>query len=210
LILKHSVDYGPKRVRGERPKSVSIYTRHGDTGQTRLLSGEAVPKDNLRVKTYGALDELQSLLGMARAFCEAGDITAVLKEVQETLFIVSAELAVNKMESSMEKCIGPEDVVCLEEHIDRTVEAYGMPSGFVVSGAGTDSASAHVARAVCRRCERLIVTLLRREGGRDVLLSYMNRLGDLLFMLAWALEVRTIVKNVFMDTIRQAKGGGNP
>ena len=186
---------------------MNIYTRRGDTGQTRLFSGETVPKDDLRVKSYGAVDELQSLMGLARALCRVEDIAALLKEIQVNLFIVSAELAARGMEPQMKRWIGAEDVVSLEECIDRTAGAYGMPSGFVVSGAGADSAAVHLARAVCRRCERLIVTLHRQEGGRDVLLSYINRLGDLLFMLAWALEVRSIVKNALMDTLREQGGG---
>ena len=186
---------------------MTIYTRRGDTGQTRLLSGEAVPKDSLRVKAYGALDELQSLIGMARAFCEARDIAADLKEIQIKLFIVSTELAAGGRESQLKKRIEAEDLGRLEERIDRTVETYGMPSGFVVPGAGADSAAVHVARAVCRRCERLMVTLHRQEGGRPVLLSYTNRLGDLLFMLAWALEVRLAVKNALTEIIREQGGG---
>jgi ATP:cob(I)alamin adenosyltransferase len=186
---------------------VTIYTRRGDTGQTHLLGGEPVPKDNLRVKAYGALDELQSLIGMARAFCEARDIAAALKEIQMSLFIVSAELASDGKEPPLKNRIGAEDVVHLEARIDRMVETYGMPSGFVVPGAGADSATVHVSRAVCRRCERLMVALHRQEGGRDVLLSYANRLGDLLFMLAWSLEVRAAVKKALTETLR-AHGGG--
>lgn len=186
---------------------MGIYTRSGDTGQTHLWGGEAVPKDDLRVKTYGALDELQSLIGMARAFCEARDIVAVLKEIQMNLFTVRAELAAGGMEPQLKRRIGAEDVVHLEARIDRIVETYGMPSGFVVPGAGADSSTVHVARAVCRRCERLMVTLHRQEGGRNVLLSYANRLGDLLFMLAWSLEVRTAVKKALTETLR-AQGGG--
>jgi cob(I)alamin adenosyltransferase len=187
---------------------VTIYTRRGDSGMTRLFNGEAVPKDHLRVKTYGALDELQSLIGMARAFCEPGDVAAVLKEIQVNLFALSAELAGGK-ERHLKNRIDTEDVARLEERIDRTAEAYGMPSGFVVPGAGPDSAAVHVARAVCRRCERLIVTLFRQEGGREVLISYTNRLGDLLFMLAWALEVRAAVKNALKETLREQEGGSS-
>ena len=186
---------------------MTIYTRRGDSGQTRLFSGEAIAKDDTRVKTYGALDELQSLIGVARAFCGAKDIAAVMKEIQMDIFAASSELATTGAEQQLKRHIGGEDVVRLEDRIDRAVDAYGMPSGFVVPGAGADSAAVHVARTVCRRCERLMVTLFRQKGGRDVLLSYFNRLGDLLFMLAWALEVRSIVKNALAETIREQGGG---
>jgi cob(I)alamin adenosyltransferase len=185
---------------------VSIYTKRGDSGQTHLLSGEAVPKDHLRVKTYGALDELQSLIGMARAFCGPCAVASVLEEIQKDLFIASAELATGAAQKRLKRQIDAQDVARLEKHIDQIVKIYGMPSGFRIPGAGADSAAVHVARAVCRRCERLMVTLYRLEGGRDALLSYANRLGDLLFMIAWALEVRAAVKNALMDILNEQKG----
>lgn len=188
---------------------MTIYTRRGDNGQTRLLSGKVVFKDHLRVETYGALDELQALIGMARTFCGTGDVAATLKEIQIDLFAVSAELAADGREFQLKRRIAAEDVVRLEGCIDRMVEAYGLPPGFVVPGAGVDSAAVHVARSVCRRCERLMVTLLRREGGQDqdILLSYINRLGDLLFVLAWNLEVRMAVKNALTGILREQEGG---
>lgn len=186
---------------------MTIYSRRGDNGQTRLFSGEAISKDHTRVNTYGALDELQSLIGVARAFCGAKDVAAVMMEIQMDLFAVCSELATIGNEQQLKRVIGGEDVARIEKRIDRTVEAYGKPSGFVVPGAGADSASVHVARTVCRRCERLMVTLFRQKRGRDVLLSYFNRLGDLLFVLAWALEVRSIVKNALAETIHEQAGG---
>ncbi len=186
---------------------MTICSRRGDRGETRLFSGEAISKDHPRVMTYGTLDELQSLIGVARAFCGAKDVAAAMKEIQMDLFAVSSELATIGTEQQLKRYIDGEDVARLEERIDRTVEAYGMPSGFVVPGAGADSAAVHVARTVCRRCERLMVTLFRQKGGRDVLLSYINRLGDLLFMLAWSLEVRSVVKNALAEAIREQGGG---
>ena len=181
---------------------VTIYTRTGDSGQTRLLNGQVVLKDHLRVKTYGAVDELQSLLGMARVFCEAEDMAAILKKVQVDLFSIGAELACEGGEGSLKKHIGPQDVAYLEERIDQMVETYGMPSGFVVPGEGPGSGATHVARSVCRRCERLMVSFSREEGEIEVLLSYMNRLGDLLFMVAWALEVRFVAKNALLQVLQ--------
>ena len=174
---------------------MTIYKRDGDSGQTGLLSGERVPKDHLRVKTYGSLDELQSLIGMARSLCGPQDIARNLYAVQKDLSAISSELAAASAQDRLKRRIGKPDVERLESCIDRTVEIYGLPSGFVVPGQGQDSAAIHVSRAVCRRCERLMVTLHRKEGCRDVLLSYINRLGDMLFTLAWALEVRSVVPN---------------
>ena len=174
---------------------MTIYKRDGDTGQTGLLSGERVPKDHLRVKTYGTLDELQSLIGMARSLCESRDIARSLYAVQQDLSVISSELAADSAQDRLKRRIGKADVERLERCIDRTVKIYGLPPGFVVPGQGQDSAAMHMSRAVCRRCERLMVTLHRKEGCRDVLLSYMNRLGDMLFTLAWALEVQAVVEN---------------
>ena len=174
---------------------MTIYKRDGDSGQTGLLSGERVPKDHLRVKTYGSLDELQSLIGMARSLCRPQDIARDLYEVQKDLSAMSSELAAPSAQDRLKRRIGKPDVERLERCIDRTVEIYGLPSGFIVPGQGQDSAAIHVSRAVCRRCERLMVTLHRKEECRDVLLSYINRLGDMLFTLAWAVEVQSVVPN---------------
>lgn len=186
---------------------MTIYSKRGDSGQTRLFSGEAISKDHTRVKTYGAMDELQSQIGVARAFCGAKDVAAVLMEIQMDLFAICSELATIGTEQKLKRFIDGEDVARLENRIDRTAEIYGLPSGFVVPGVGADSAALHVARTVCRRCERLMVSLFRQEEGRVVLLSYFNRLGDLLFILAWALEVRCVVKNVLVETICERVGG---
>lgn len=186
---------------------MSIYTKRGDTGQTSLLNGESVYKDHRRVDTYGTLDELQSVIGLARALCPAEWIAAILKEIQMDFFVISAELAAPGRKEVINRRIEAEDVKRIEAHIDRIEQAYSVPSGFVVPGdGGADSAALHVSRTVCRRCERLIVALFRSEGGRDVLLSYINRLGDLLFMLGWALQVRLIVKKVLNESIQMREG----
>ena len=90
------------------------------------------------------------------------------------------------------------------------VGRYGLPESFVIPGAGTDSATAHVARAVCRRCERVIVALNGREPVSEYILAYINRLADMLFVLAWALEVRDVIRRVLTETLVAGKGGGRP
>ncbi|UCG13544.1 MAG: cob(I)yrinic acid a,c-diamide adenosyltransferase [Deltaproteobacteria bacterium] len=182
---------------------MKIYTRRGDKGQSGLLSGERVDKDDPRLKTFGALDELQSHLGMARALIRQESVRSILLGVQKDIFVASSELASTpKGLSRLENRIGKENIGKLEKWIDEFAELYGLPDRFVVPGRSADSAALHVARAVCRRCERLIVELNRREAGLyDELLAYYNRVGDLLFVLAWALEVKTVVTEVVRDLL---------
>jgi ATP:cob(I)alamin adenosyltransferase len=186
-----------------------IYTRRGDEGQSGLLSGERVAKDDLRLKTIGALDELQCHLGTARALTRQESVRSILFGLQKDILVASSELASTaKGLSQQQNRIGKEDTGRLEECIDEFAELYGLPGRFVLPGRSADSAALHVARAVCRRCERLIVTLNRQEAGLyDDLLTYFNRVSDLLFVLAWALEVRTIVTEVAREVIIVERGG---
>ena len=176
---------------------MSIYTRRGDKGQSSLLSGERVDKDDPRLKTFGALDELQSQLGVARALIQDEEVRAVIYSSQEDIMVASSELASTpETLLRLKNRLGRKDVEKLEARIDRFVDLCGLPNGFVVPGNSLDSAAVHVARAVCRRCERLIVMLNREADAYAELVVYFNRLSDLLFVLAWYLEVRAVVEVV--------------
>ena len=187
---------------------MKIYTRKGDQGQTRLLSGDAVEKDHPRVKAYGALDEFRSQLGFARSLIRVESISSRLNRIQDDIFVASSELASTpETLSGLKKRIVGEDVQRLENWIDEYTAAYGLPRGFVTPGNSSESAALHVARSVCRRCERLIVMLARQhDSGSKVLLTYLNRLSDLLFVLAWALEVRSVVSKVIEELIYRNSG----
>lgn len=185
-----------------------IYTRAGDKGNTQLLSGERVGKDHLRVKTYGALDELQSHLGLARALSESSAVAKEIAAVQGRLFTLSAELASSELSTaSVRNRIDQNDIQRTEKVIDDYTGRYGLPRGFVIPGRSADSAALHVARAVCRRCERLAVTLAGQTEIRHVVLSYLNRLADLFFILAWALEVRSVIAQAVRDTLAASREG---
>jgi ATP:cob(I)alamin adenosyltransferase len=177
-----------------------IYTRRGDQGQTRLLSGERVSKDNDRVQTYGALDELQAQLGMALSLIRHESFRSIICAIQEDIILAAAELA-SSPEAALQSArrIDQGDVVRLEDWIDECTELYSLPRRFVRPGRSADSAAVHVARAVCRRCERFIVMLNRHAGGYDDLLVYFNRLSDLLFVVAWCLEVNAVVEKVVCE-----------
>ena len=178
-------------------RAQTIYTRFGDQGETRLLSGETVAKDDLRVDTYGALDELQSHLGIARAFVCQETLGAMLSELQGELFVAGAKLA--STSSSMPQMKGRMtklDASALEAKIDGLVDSFGIPGSFVIPGTSPDSSALHVARSVCRRVERLIVRLNRQTHHYQDLIVYFNRLSDLLFVMAWSATVNAVIENV--------------
>jgi ATP:cob(I)alamin adenosyltransferase len=167
----------------------AIYTRRGDAGQTRLLSGEVVDKDDARVQTYGAVDELQAHIGLAVALTRNEPVGTRLRELQEDMVIVAGELASSGDDGGrLPRRIGREDAARLERWLDELTASHPLPQRFVRPGASPDSAAAHVARAVSRRCERLIVALHRQTEGLDDLIVYFNRLSDFLFVAAWCLE----------------------
>lgn len=189
---------------------MKIYTREGDRGKTRLLSGEKVEKDDFRVNAYGALDELQAHLGLARSSARIKSIALILYQIQNDIFVASTELAsTSKALPGLNKLISNKHVLRLERWIDDYTATYGLPDGFVVAGNSTDSAVVHIARAVCRRCERLIVVIHRQTvQGCNMLITYFNRLSDLLFVLAWALEVRAVICKIVQDIIGNGTGKG--
>ena len=177
-----------------------FYTRQGDGGQTRLLSGETLQKDDLRVNTYGALDELASHLGMARALIREFDFRDILYSIQKDVSTACSELASTPgAVSRLKRRLGREDVKKIENWIDGLVNRFGLPRNFRVAGESPDSAALHIARSVCRRGERRIVTLNRLKEVHANLLAYFNRLGDLLFIMAWAMELKAVTRKVIDD-----------
>ena len=184
---------------------MSIYTRGGDAGQTRLLSGELVDKDDARVQTYGAVDELQAHLGMVIALTRSARVRSLLEAVEEDIVAVCAELASSgEPGTHLSRRVGRDDAARLECSIDELTASYRLPDRFVRPGASPDSAAAHVARAVSRRCERLIVALDKRTGGLDDLVVYFNRLSDFLFVVAWSLEVDGVLDEIVSESVERA------
>lgn len=167
-----------------------IYTRTGDAGQTSLRWGERVAKDALRVEVYGTVDEANAFVGMALAHLHSGtadDLRGMLFRIQRELFDVGADLATPPNQEKGEKPkVGEELVNQLEANIDQLEASVDPLRSFILPG-GTQAASAlHVARAVVRRAERRLVTLMEREPADPVLLKYLNRLSDFLFVAARA------------------------
>jgi len=177
-----------------------IYTRTGDDGQTEVLGGRRVPKDAARPEACGALDELNAVLGLARAegVAEWADVDGLLKRVQGEIFQVGAELAALDPEARGLRTIGPEHIRALEEAIDRFEEVLKPLDRFLLPGGSRAAGLLHFARTVCRRAERRMATLARTatEPISPDVLAYLNRLGDLLFVLARLANARAGVADV--------------
>ena len=165
--------------------TVKIYTRTGDAGETGLFDGTRVSKADARVSTYGDVDELNAWLGLARVGLDAG-IAGMIEQIQRDLFALGARLAdpSHKIAGRVTKAaITPEDVSRLEGWVDQLEADLPPLRRFILPGGSQAGAALHVARTVCRRAERAMVALGDVEAE---LLVYMNRLSDLLFVMARA------------------------
>jgi cob(I)alamin adenosyltransferase len=165
---------------------MKIYTRTGDQGETGLFGGPRVRKDALRLEACGTVDELNSFLGAARAETLPEGIDGLLEGIQNELFEVGAELATIDPVAHGTRTIGAQAIRGLEDAIDQYQAQLPELKQFVLPGGSRAAALLHVARAVCRRAERRVVSLVRGEGVEKVsstLITYLNRLGDLLFVI---------------------------
>lgn len=168
--------------------TLKIYTKTGDDGQTALFGGGRVEKDHPRVEAYGDVDELNAFLGMARAVEMMPRIDEVLVPIQRDLFSIGALLATPdhaKMREQLQKArIDDDRIAELERAIDDCERELEPLRSFILPGGTPKSAALHVARTVCRRAERRVVALQRADPLPELVVIYMNRLSDLLFMLA--------------------------
>jgi cob(I)alamin adenosyltransferase len=164
---------------------VKIYTKTGDDGTTGLFGGERVKKASLRVEAYGTVDELNAAVGLARASQLEPATEEVLAHVQVDLFTLGAELAcVPGKESKLSmKLLGPADSERLERAIDSAVAELAPLKFFVLPGGTPQAAALHLARTICRRAERCVLALDDTPARGEVVI-YLNRLSDLLFVLA--------------------------
>lgn len=168
---------------------MKVYTRGGDRGETSLFGGRRVRKDDLRVEAYGAVDELNAALGVAGAAIDAPDLRQVLERLQRDLFNLGAELATPDVAERAARGKPPPrvrraDIEALEALIDRLDAELEPLRSFVLPGGAPAAAALHAARTVCRRAERESVRLAAVEALAPELLGYLNRLSDLLFVMA--------------------------
>lgn len=164
---------------------MKIYTTTGDGGETSLFGGRRVPKDALRIEACGTVDELNSALGVARAWKPAKYIDGTLGSLQNDLFVLGADLATPaEKRSAIVERIQQEHITQIERIID-TVEVLLKPlSSFILPGGSHVAAQLHLARTICRRAERFVVKLSREEAIEPHCIVFLNRVSDLLFVLA--------------------------
>jgi ATP:cob(I)alamin adenosyltransferase len=185
------------------PRNVAlnrIYTRGGDRGETSLAGGQRVAKDHARIDCYGTVDELNSVLGVARAsaeelglvYPELQDFAVILKRVQHELFNLGSILATLPQDvHPRQPRVTEAEIAQLEREIDNANKDLPALRSFVLPGASALDAELHVCRAVCRRAERLLVTLSREEAPPPHCLEYLNRLSDAFFV--WSRWVNTVL-----------------
>ncbi|MCY3833518.1 MAG: cob(I)yrinic acid a,c-diamide adenosyltransferase [Chloroflexi bacterium] len=164
---------------------MKIYTKSGDQGETSLFGGRRVPKRHLRVEAYGTIDEVNSVLGLARAAGASAQADQWLEEAQNQLFRLGSDLAAPPdVNANWLKRVSAEDIAWLESSIDRMTSELPPLKNFILPGGTPAAAHIHLARAVCRRAERLIAALSECEDIGAQALPYVNRLSDWLFTLA--------------------------
>lgn len=187
---------------------MKIYTKTGDKGTTSLYGGTKVDKNDLRIETYGTVDELNSYIGLIRSYPIAENLNIQLIQIQKDLFNLGAELATQSDKimlangkPRLKVMIAESDIEQLENWIDQTDAELEMMTHFILPGGNQASSHTHVARCICRRSERLIVGLSKVEEIRPEVTKYVNRLSDYLFTIA-----RKIAKDANHEEIKWIPG----
>lgn len=163
---------------------MKIYTKTGDQGTTSLLGGIRVPKSNLRIDAYGTVDELNSYIGLLRDQPVNEKRADFLKEIQDRLFTLGADLATAPGKDKVKKPdLHLEDIEVLEQEMDQMQELLPPLTAFILPGGHQSVSFCHLARTVCRRAERITVELTSFEPVSDLVIQYLNRLSDFLFVL---------------------------
>ena len=163
---------------------MKIYTRGGDTGQTGLYGGGRVSKDDARIDALGSVDELNAALGMALTLPLEPDAHAMLSRIQGELFVLGADLATPAEQGDVVPRVTPDQIARLEGEIDQMEEDLPPLQRFILPGGSSAGAAVHMARGVCRRAERRVVTLMAHADINPDAQTYLNRLSDHLFVLA--------------------------
>ncbi len=162
---------------------MNIYTKTGDKGSTSLFDNKRVSKDDIRVESYGTIDELGSFMGLAKNYVEDEEMYKTIQNIQNKLFTVATNLATEDS-TKVKYHMVEKDIEDLEEIIDYYMGRLENPIGFIVPGSGKKSAHLHVARTICRRAERRIITLSKYAEVDPLVIKYVNRLSDALYAMA--------------------------
>jgi cob(I)alamin adenosyltransferase len=184
------------------PRITRVYTRTGDDGTTALGGGERVPKESARIEAYGTVDELNSQIGAALAAGLDPEIGAALAAVQNELFHLGSDLCMPEGDKARTPVprIEARHVEALEKLMDGFSRQIAPLENFVLPGGSPGAAQLHLARTVCRRAERLVVALSRKEAIGPFTISYLNRLSDALFVLARAENARRGIPDVLWNS----------
>jgi cob(I)alamin adenosyltransferase len=169
---------------------MSIATTHGDGGTTGLVGGSRVSKADLRVETYGSVDELNTVLGFARSICHNQQVATWTEQIQRMLFRVGAVLATPSENPTQPAPITPEEVAVLTDLVHKVEATEGILADWSLPGAHTESAAYEMARTVCRRAERHVVRFIESGGVvQPEVVAYLNRLSDLIWLFGRLIEV---------------------
>lgn len=174
---------------------MKIYTRTGDAGETGLWGGQRVAKDTLRVQAYGTVDECNAAIGVARANLLDPTLDALLAEVQNQLFVVGSDLASPDPAARVPR-ISSAEIDQLESAIDDLEAGLAPLRQFILPGGNLAAAHLHLARTICRRAERNVVSLAHEEPLSDSIAMYLNRLSDFLFVAARSANARAGIADV--------------
>lgn len=169
-----------------------IYTKTGDTGETSLIGGKRVPKYDIRIDAYGTVDELNSHTGLLKDMITEQHTKGILTRIQNSLFTAGALLACeNGCKAKTLPLLKPEDISLLETEIDTMNSALPELHSFILPGGNTVVSHCHIARCVCRRAERTVALLSNEDKVDELILKYLNRLSDYLFVLARWIAMNT-------------------
>lgn len=184
---------------------MSISTKRGDGGQTGLSGGIRVSKADLRVESYGSVDELNTVLGFARSICQDKEIAEWTETIQRTLFRVGSALATPPESKKQPPVISPEDIDMLTDLVHKIEATEGILSDWSLPGAYTESAAYEVARTVCRRAERAAVRFVENGGiVQPTVLPYLNRLSDVIWLFGRFIEFKAGIESRLRP---ETKGG---
>lgn len=177
---------------------VKIYTGGGDKGETSLIGGKRTPKSSARIDAYGSVDELNSSLGVAISFIDENDIRTIIENIQRELFVVGSDLADPEYPQNPNKT--PRVSEAMVKEMESTIDGLEQESGsiqyFILPGGTKEASLLHMSRAISRRAERAAVKLASSEAVNPAVISYLNRLSSLLFVLARIMNRRKNVRDV--------------
>lgn len=170
---------------------MSIATKTGDQGQTALIGGERVSKADFRVETYGTIDELGAALGFARSICGDEEINKITREIQKELFLVAGSVANPKWQEAPSPYLTPGMIERLTVEVNKIESMEGILSDWSLTGDVSSAAAYDIARTMCRRAERCVVRMqLNGENVDAQIITYLNRLSDLLWLFGRLLELK--------------------